>query len=1128
MEKLFETVLGMSVTGAGVILLVLMVRLALRRAPKRFSYLLWAVVLFRLLCPVSLESAFSLLPSAGIVSTAGYGGQEAQVVQVQTGLPNLDRQVNDFFLRHPYQGIPDRPEYPEAVPSPVVPQAGDASDWRTIPAALWLAGTALLLGWSALSLLQLRRRLAEAIPLEGEPNVRIADGIPSPFVLGLLRPRIYLPSGLPEGERDYILLHERTHIRRFDHILRALAWLAVSVHWFNPLVWLAFRLAGKDMEMSCDEAVLRKMGRDVRADYSASLLRLSVGGRLPAGPLAFGDSDPKSRIKNVLNYKKPALWVMAAAVTVVALTCAALATNRADTIKADAVRSVTAFNASSYTATDKGTIVYTPEDRAKDLQNPSDLHTLSEVEQSKLLQLINSYNKTVYKWNDFTLNGSEHHFFRIDCADGSFYLVDYWYWNGYSFNPLHHGEDDYTTLVSRFDAQGSIGITWQMEYSFDLEIRELRHEIMQDSAAPPAEVWLDYLSDPSSMPWDEYRDIQLPEFPGQTFRWRPASVAEYTIDVDLITEGRFITGMPVENVILCDLNGDGKREFCATVSYGSGLIDSHIEVYDYANRHKYTLWDRGMYDYALSLEDGQLMVTKSEYRGETLASGRLILTEDGRLAVEGQEVDSTTALPIYPGYELSGEGSVRVTKLGETHVEWNLYSYVQPFLYFAGDPFFFCPRLAGRLVEGSAMWVDSKETFPTVVEVSLAVNDDRVESGTIYGFSISFTVDTESGTVTQRSFRSWVEGETLELKNHEMVAAARTFAKLLREAEVFYYDAYYRANPVQAPELDLTSASYALDDLWTYVDVTGLDCEYARWYARKLNTSSEIPENALGYLDISQPRFLGLSEDYYYATAVYSPQEDQDHIWIQLGPRAHGGTGEVHCVVDLTTGQQSPIYGEPYAELDPQALLSAARAMAQLIIQASDYHAVAAVPEEGPLPFDKPMKLWFGSGAGAWCTILTLHPDGTFEGDFHDADMTILYVCQFHGRFTDITQVSDTSWSMTLEELVLDTKYPVGREWDADGYHYISSEPYGFDGKDGKALKPGAKFTFYTPEATGYAPGDDLYGMTDEDNAPLREFWSWWPAKHGWGPNGDVLGCYALHNVTSGRGFFDLHAWGLL
>ena len=304
MKDLFSLVLGMSGTASVVVLLVLLARLALRRAPKRFSYALWAVVLFRLLCPLSLESAFSLLPSAGIVPTAGYGGQQAQVVQIQTGLPDLDRPVNDFFLRHPYQGTPDLPEYAETIPSPVIPQTGDAPDWRTVPAAVWLAGITALLGWSVLSLLRLRRSLQEAVPLAGEAGVWTAGRAPSPFVLGLLRPRIYLPAGLPASERDYILLHERTHIRRLDHIFRALAWLAAVVHWFNPLVWLAFQLAGKDMEMSCDEAVLRKIGRDVRADYSTSLLRLSTGGNLPVGPLAFGDSGPKSRIKNVLNYKK--------------------------------------------------------------------------------------------------------------------------------------------------------------------------------------------------------------------------------------------------------------------------------------------------------------------------------------------------------------------------------------------------------------------------------------------------------------------------------------------------------------------------------------------------------------------------------------------------------------------------------------------------------------------------------------------------------------------------------------------------------------------------------------------------------------------------------------------------------
>ncbi len=328
MEKLFLTVLGMSGTAAVVILLVLLARLALRRAPKVFSYALWAVVLFRLLCPFTIPSTFSLLPA---VQTSPAGAELTRVT-VYTGIAAVNIPVNDYLSEHPYpveftqserKGDPCA-QYLEGIGRMV---GTAAPDWVFIACRVWLAGAVLLLGYGAVSLLILRRRLVGSVPLAGEKHVRLADHIPSPFVLGLFRPRIYLPSDLPEEERDYILLHERTHIRRGDHVFRALAWLALAVHWFNPLVWLAFHLAGKDMEMSCDEAVLRKMGRDVRADYSSSLLRLSTGRRLPAGPLAFGGGDPQSRIKNVLRYKKPALWVIAAALILVLCAGAALATN---------------------------------------------------------------------------------------------------------------------------------------------------------------------------------------------------------------------------------------------------------------------------------------------------------------------------------------------------------------------------------------------------------------------------------------------------------------------------------------------------------------------------------------------------------------------------------------------------------------------------------------------------------------------------------------------------------------------------------------------------------------------------------------------------------------------------------
>lgn len=326
MESLFLKILNMSLTGAMVILAVLLARLLLRRAPKAFSYALWAVVLFRLLCPVRIYSGLSWLPA--VQTTPAGNGQTAVIVHVQQpALSAPAGAVNDYLAEHP---IPVRYTSPEGVYVPEMgafPLSDTVPDWALAASAVWLAGAALLLAYSALTLLRLRRKLAASIPLEGEKNVRLADRIPSPFVLGLLRPTVYLPSGLPVEERDYVLLHERTHIRRLDHVTRALAWLALSLHWFNPLAWLAFHLAGKDMEMSCDEAVLRKMGRDVRADYSSSLLRLSAGKRLPVGPLAFGDGDPKARIKNVLSWKKPALWVILLALAGVVGIAAALGTD---------------------------------------------------------------------------------------------------------------------------------------------------------------------------------------------------------------------------------------------------------------------------------------------------------------------------------------------------------------------------------------------------------------------------------------------------------------------------------------------------------------------------------------------------------------------------------------------------------------------------------------------------------------------------------------------------------------------------------------------------------------------------------------------------------------------------------
>ena len=307
----FITLLNMSLAASWTILLVLLARLFLGKAPKVFSYALWSVVLFRLVCPVSFESPAALTPVLPDVIPRDI--VYAARPEIQSGVAVLDRVVN--------QSLPAASPAASANPVQILLEVG---------ARLWIAGGLLLLLWSVLSYLRFRRRLAEAVRLEG--RVYESDRISTAFVLGFFRPRIYLPTGLGEGERRYILCHEETHIRRGDHWIKAAALLALFLHWFNPLVWLAYRLLCRDMEMSCDEGVMNRLGEGIRRDYSTSLLAISMRQNGLASPLAFGENDVKGRIQNILRYQKPGFWVVLAAVVLVAALIIGLAANPPGTI----------------------------------------------------------------------------------------------------------------------------------------------------------------------------------------------------------------------------------------------------------------------------------------------------------------------------------------------------------------------------------------------------------------------------------------------------------------------------------------------------------------------------------------------------------------------------------------------------------------------------------------------------------------------------------------------------------------------------------------------------------------------------------------------------------------------------
>lgn len=297
MAEIFQKALNMSIAAGWLILAVIALRLLLRRAPKRFRLLLWAVVGLRLALPWSIESALSLIPSA---QTLPEGIMLERAPVLDTGISALNGAINPGFTAAftPELGV-------SANPLQVL---------LPIAAAFWMLGAAAMLLWALVSWLRLRKRVREAVRLE--ENVYEGE-IASPFVLELFRPRIYLPFSLENGERELVLAHERAHITAGDHIIKPLGWLLLAAHWYNPLVWLAYALFCRDIELACDERVVRGLSLSDRADYSQALLDLSrPRGGVRACPLAFGESSVKGRVKSVLSYKKPAFWLVLLAVVV--------------------------------------------------------------------------------------------------------------------------------------------------------------------------------------------------------------------------------------------------------------------------------------------------------------------------------------------------------------------------------------------------------------------------------------------------------------------------------------------------------------------------------------------------------------------------------------------------------------------------------------------------------------------------------------------------------------------------------------------------------------------------------------------------------------------------------------------
>ena len=293
MEAVFFKLVNLGLTAGWLILAILIIRLFLRTMPKWICCALWGLVALRLICPISLESTFSLIPSAEPILQES---MQTDSPQIETGVALLDDAVNPFLA------------------SSMAPDPGDSANpaqiWSFVLSRIWVAGILAMLFYAIGSYLVLKRRVATAIPLQ--TRVKQSEWAVSPFVLGLLHPVIYLPYQIPDQDLTYVLSHERAHIRRKDHIWKIIGFFLLSVYWFQPLLWIAYLVFCRDIEGACDEKVLKELGEDERRAYATALFHCSIRPKSPSFyPLAFGELDVKARIQRILSYQKPKRWILA-------------------------------------------------------------------------------------------------------------------------------------------------------------------------------------------------------------------------------------------------------------------------------------------------------------------------------------------------------------------------------------------------------------------------------------------------------------------------------------------------------------------------------------------------------------------------------------------------------------------------------------------------------------------------------------------------------------------------------------------------------------------------------------------------------------------------------------------------
>ena len=657
MSEAFLKVVNMSISAGWLVLAVLALRLILKKAPKWVNVLLWGIVAIRLICPFSIESALSLIPSTETISP---DIMMDWTPEISTGIESLDQIVNPVITT-------------SFTPNPAT-SANPLQILIPVAANLWLLGVLAMLLYTGISYVVLRRKLRTAVILR--ENIFQSERVQSPFVLGIVKPRIYLPYAMDAQNLHHVVAHEQAHIRRKDHWWKPLGFLLLTIYWFNPLMWVAYILLCRDIELACDEKVIAELGNEQRADYTQALVTCSVNRRMIAAcPLAFGEVGVKERVKSIMNYRKPAFWIIMAAVVVCAVVAVCFLTDpnpsREFSMKGNNVSSLDPEaiierimdiedidNSGVYTNSmnfdlqvdsnfnwagsqavryffNKGHKTYSaqlrifPDEDQYFLTEPSEWH-----EQDRIFLLRHYLEAIKYLPQYHIQQMAPADQYIIELVDGG-RPSDYERVITYSPDGVQETDGWYIhlrLLPLHGDGEGYHGT--------GDEVIDLFYGESNGKFSAYAEMWFDFTAAPERLNATEEMKYTIAEYPGITFQYTPYKIVASTSweNSDRVGNTILISGMPIWNAYFSDLTGDGLPEICCQVSFGYGISDNRVVVVDYANGVTYELVDRGYHDYYLRMNDadGYLYVDKRVYSSnELVSSGRLVF-KDEYIQIEGE------------------------------------------------------------------------------------------------------------------------------------------------------------------------------------------------------------------------------------------------------------------------------------------------------------------------------------------------------------------------------------------------------------------------------------------------------------------------------------------------------------